>query len=337
MKLITLPCNPSDYGGYGRAVRDDLARLKIGNNDVIVIYDRKESSDDSRYEYIPRHPAISLHGIMNIARGRVWAELSKDSLRKIVNRYNIEEVFVGDTILYRAVKELFPAVKMTVRFHNLYLLPWVRVRTRKINIDLAARTLLELASRLELQILNDELANHIFISDNDANMAKLLFPNISYKVWTIEKIVAGVEPTPPGCQRLVYSGSLAAHQKCGVVEFIRGPYRKLRKRHPKTRLEIYGRRGRELESVGDNIKWCGDWKDTPVPKLDGGGLFVNPDILGAGIKYKIGDWIASGTPFISTPYGIQGYRITESPHRLIAPLDKWDTEIEKYWVKWNVG
>jgi hypothetical protein len=59
-------------------------------------------------------------------------------------------------------------------------------------------------------------------------------------------------------------------------------------------------------------------------------LFVIPDLLGGGVKVKTGDSLSLGLPFITTPFGAEGYQFSTAPGRFVADLDDWDSVIDAY-------
>jgi hypothetical protein len=64
--------------------------------------------------------------------------------------------------------------------------------------------------------------------------------------------------------------------------------------------------------------------------MDGNGLFVIPDLLGGGIKVKTGDALRQGVPFVTTPFGAEGYEFDHCEGRIVAELPDWSDRINMY-------
>ena len=65
--------------------------------------------------------------------------------------------------------------------------------------------------------------------------------------------------------------------------------------------------------------FCG--KGMPLPDS----LYINPDIIGGGIKLKLQTLIESGVPFISSVFGYEGYSkdLIDNKYVIVKELDDW--------------
>jgi hypothetical protein len=64
--------------------------------------------------------------------------------------------------------------------------------------------------------------------------------------------------------------------------------------------------------------------------LDGDALFACPDLLGGGIKIKVGDWLSWGLPIIATPFALDGYQLPQLNNMITAEIDDWEDAIIDY-------
>ena len=58
-------------------------------------------------------------------------------------------------------------------------------------------------------------------------------------------------------------------------------------------------------------------------------LYVNPDIVGGGIKLKLMDLLEGGIPFISSPFGYEGYsrNLIDERFCFVEEEDNWAQRI----------
>ena len=58
-------------------------------------------------------------------------------------------------------------------------------------------------------------------------------------------------------------------------------------------------------------------------------IYVNPDVIGGGIKLKLMNLMEEGVPFISTPFGFEGYShdLMDDRFCIVEEMDRWADRI----------
>lgn len=327
-RLLLLPISPYGLGGYNKAVLQDLERLSITDGDQIVIYDTEAKGGAENFVFLPRPVSHSFSRLLNLAKLDVSTAVSPCALKNVIDTTRVEEIFCGDVVFYKAVKALFPKHPVTVRFHNLFSLVYTRNRYRKLPIHLALKVNLFLYHRLESRILEDSLVTPIFINPVEKTLFDLLYPKKNAHVWSPSQ-VSQLIAEPPKKSNFIYFGSHAHHQTPGIKYFLDRIFKPLRKKYPLVQMHFWGKSGKKYHKPKAGIFYNGDYHGTNLPML-GDGLYINPDLLGGGIKYKIHDWLSKGAAFISTPYGVEGYMFEKSDNIIVADIESWLTILEKY-------
>jgi hypothetical protein len=327
-RLIVLPVSPLDQSGYGAAVQDDVDRLGHREGDVTVIYPHPGEPLPEGAILIPRPSRSSPRRYVNLLRLRTSTETSARQLRAAIGERSFSEIFCGEVTFYRALREIFPNQRMTVRFHNLFSLPRARQEFRKYTIDPSFRVNLALFSRLERAILRDPLVDMILIAEAERQFVKLLYPSRSVEVWNPKVVIAPRKPAPTE-PRLAYMGSLASHQRFGMQYFIDRSLPEIRRRRPEIEIHMYGKVAGSWNAPEQGVLGHG-FHEGDGPPLEGNALFACPDLLGGGIKIKIGHWLEWGLPIIATPYALDGYDLPAIDNLLVADIDDWPDRIVEY-------
>ena len=328
MRLILLPCDPDRAGGYNRVASQDLARLRPTTEDEVICYAEAEGSPPARMRYFLRPRKKSGRKFANLATGRALSDVWTSQLRAVVRSREPREIFCGDVIFYKALRAMFPGRLMTVRLHNYFTLARIRRVARRIPVDLHFRLTLELTSRLERQIMQDQLVSPIFINPEEQRLFRLAWPGRASELWPVDCKPSN-EVSHPRRARLIYFGGTGSHQACGLRRFINSNLDGLRSRHPGLELHLWGDGTERFHGPSNGVHGHGRWHGDGVP--DGGdGLFVIPDLLGGGVKVKTGDALSRGLPFITTPFGAEGYSFNPERGRMVAELDEWNPMIESY-------
>jgi hypothetical protein len=260
--------------------------------------------------------------------GRALSDVWPSQLRREVRTRDPKEIFCGDVIFYRALRAMFPERPITVRLHNYFTLARTRWRSRDIPLDLHFRLTLELTSRLERRIMRDPLVRPIFINRSEQRCFQLCWPGRSSDLWPVHCTPLETISSPQAL-RLIYFGGTGSHQACGLRHFIGNAYRRLAARRPKIEFHLWGEGTEAFDRAAPKVFGHGRWTGDGLPH-SGDGLFVIPDLLGGGVKVKTGDSLSLGLPFITTPFGAEGYQFSTAPGRFVADLDDWDSVIDAY-------
>lgn len=238
------------------------------------------------------------------------------------------EIFCGGVELYRATRAVFPTQQLTVRFHNLYSLVRSRRRILRYPVDPVFAIALATYPNLEAEIFLDPNVRLIFATEAEQAYHQLHFPGTQSEVWTMGSVPSS-DVRAPSQPRLISFGGVSFHKAAALRYFVSKVFGVIRERHPEYELHLHGQGTSKLHSPEQGVFGHGRFVGSGIPH-DGDGLFVNPDLLGGGIKVKVGDWLEWGVPFISTPFGVDGYSIERSPHRIVAPIERWEAAIPEY-------
>lgn len=327
-RLILLPISPVGSGGYNKAVSQDIQQLNICESDHIIVYNHPSQIVPNGYEYIQRPAFFSPIRIINTIRFRVSTELSKQLLEKEVKGNQYREVFCGDVMLYKAARQLFPEHDLTVRFHNLFLLSNIRQKFHKMPLNLKLRLNLKLFSKLEREILADIKVFPVFINRTESDFFQLMFPCRKSALW-FPSMNDQTFPDSPKKAALVYFGSHSHHQVPGINLVIKQVFLPLRSKYSKITLNFWGIGGRKYHDPCKGIYHHGDYAGKDLP-MKHEALFLNPDLLGGGVKFKVCDWLEKGAAFITTPFGIEGYNYKKNENIIVADIFEWRNKIEDY-------
>jgi hypothetical protein len=331
MRLILLPDHPGHGSGGAKLVKSDLARLDPQSDDIVVVRSR-DRVQSAGYDQIALPPRLSLPRITNLARFRVSAEMRRREVERYA-AYPVDDIFCGGVELYRATRSVFPNHHLTVRFHNLFWLVQSRRREHRYPVDPLFSIYLATYPTLERAIFADPEVSLIFASDADREFHALHFPETPSSVWSIETIINPTVRTPTE-PRLVHFGGASVHKTSGLRYFISKVFSDLRVRYPRLELHLHGHGTQRMDNPDKGVFGHGRFDGAGIPH-EGDGLFVNPDLLGGGIKIKVGDWLEWGVPFISTPFGVDGYSFEPSSHRMVAAIEDWHVAIPNYFA--NLG
>lgn len=239
-----------------------------------------------------------------------------------------EEIFCGGVELYRATRAVFPIQHLTVRLHNLFSLVQSRRRVRRYPVDPVFAINLATYPALEREIFLDPNVSLVFATEAEQAYHHLHFPETSSEIWTIDT-TSNPDVRIPTKQRLISFGGVSFHKAAALRYFISEVFLELRERHPGFELHLHGQGTKRLDDPARGVFGHGRFPGSGIPHK-GDGLFVNPDLLGGGIKVKVGDWLQWGVPFISTSFGVDGYSFEPSPHRIVTPIERWDAAIPEY-------
>jgi hypothetical protein len=320
---------PGEKSGYHKAAKADLQRLEPQPDDAIVAYDA--DCDDPRLHLIERASAKSPGRWIKACQLRPSHEISGRTLSNLVGTGPFESIFCGDVVFYRAVRELFPEQPIRVRFHNLFSLVASRQRLRRYPINFAFRVNLVLIPRLEQAIFRDRAVQPIFITEQERQWYKLHYSDRDSDVWSFP--AEGVQPAQrPSEAKLVIFGSMASHKVASVRYCVDKVIPRLQQRHPNIPVHLFGGGTKRFDAPDRGIYGHGFYTGDGLP-MAGEGLFLNPDLLGGGIKVKVADLLAAGVPFLSTPFGVDGYTLPDSDHLLVEEIEDWPELIEDYFKK----
>lgn len=334
MNLFLFPESPDLTGGYGIVVNSDYNKSDISDSDTVVWYtDNVESDLLEDSEHIIKRPGIiSFKRLMNLMRIRFSAELTSSDI-KFLKEQKFERIFCGDVSLYRAVRHLFPEDKITVRFHNCFSRIYRRKKQLGLRLNAKFEMDMRLLSRLEQEIFLDENVYKVFISDEDQDYYKSMTCADDCEVWGVEPDMSKAMVSRRNHsfdRKLIWFGGVESHKSKSIYVFINDVLPELRREFPNIEFHLWGKRTEQFNNPRLNIFGHGFYRGEGLPDRNDA-LYVNPDIVGGGVKIKIMTYLEEGVPFITTPFGFEGYNqdYIENHYCIVEELDQWAGVIAK--------
>lgn len=338
MDLYIFPQAACLTDGYGIAVEHAYRLLSPKEDDVVVWY-TNHRPDNIMYfrkkDYIiPKIPPLSWLSFSNIIRGRVRSELPVSKL-SFLKQYTFEHIHCDEVIFYRALRQLFPGVPMTVRFHNCFSRILFRHKLLQNNIDLKFRITLRRELCIERIIFHDMSVKKVFLLDEDRSFYTSMFGRYSdSEVWPFspnkEKALNN-RTTMINSTNLVWFGGLDSHKIASMEWFVNNVYPAVTKKIPNVCLHLFGSGTKKFENPSKRIFGHGYYngKDQ-VPMRNA--LYINPDIMGGGIKLKLMTYYEAGVPFITTFFGFEGYNheLVDGEFCMVEEADNWENVIVNY-------
>lgn len=312
MNLYVFPTNATTTNGYSIAVLSDYRKLKPAEGDVVVWYVVRDAAS-SVYRptdiTIRRPKSLSYIRIANVLNNRVSCEMTARSL-DFLRHKDVELIFCGDVVQYRVLRKLFPDRKIIVRFHNCFLRIAERIRIIDAKVGLKFQVSLKAFCELEKEIFNDNNVHKIFISEEDRNYYILMMGKVSdSEVWSFEPDRTKMQSNRKGfhfSNKIVSYGGMDIHKIDSVKWFIDAVFKDMQNALPEMEFHLWGSGTEQFNNPSRHIYGHGYYDKEGMP-FYGEALYVNPDLIGGGVKIKLLSYLESGVPFITTPYGFEGY------------------------------
>lgn len=332
--LYLFPAAPFKNGGYNIAVLSDYNRLHITENDVTVW------NQETIPDWVPKKNAHlfkpasikSRKALTNMLKGYFTQEFSMSEL-SFLKDYEFENIFCDEVIFYRTIRKMYPHKKLTVRFHNLFYRILVRNEILKIKTNKRFQGKLKILTELEKEIFNDKKVHKIFITEEDALFYQTLMASNDYEIWSFQpdkKMMKENRKPIKISHKLVWLGGVESHKTLSVKWFIENVFPYIKKTYPDTEFHLYGSCTESFDNPHQNIFGHGFYKGEDIPMKDEA-LYINPDILGGGVKIKLLTYFNNGIPFISTPFGYEGYDKSYIDNLYCNVVE------EKYWCEYIIS
>jgi hypothetical protein len=315
MNLYVFPESANIENGYRIGVRLDYERLlpKRENGDVVVWYtnDVKPIYRDTTDVVIKRSSLLSWKRFKNMLLNRLGPEMVLSELFFLKEK-NFDNIFCGDVVSYRALKKIFPKRKMQVRLHNCFSRIYDRKKLLKVSVGLKYNLVLRAAYKLEQEIFLDDMVDKTFVSEEDVNYYNLMTGANDANVWSLVHIdeakmnknrakVASWNYN----KKLFWLGGVEAHKESSINWFINSVYPIIRREMPDVEFHLWGNKTLGFNNPKNCVYGHGFYDAGGMPFF-GEGLYINPDIIGGGVKVKLKTYFEEGVPFISTPFGFEG-------------------------------
>lgn len=312
MDLYIFPEGATLTNGYGIAVEYAYNKLQPKVDDIVIWYTDLPKEKILHYResdiIIPRFGWMNIKSIKNILMSHPRVELNAKDLSFLL-KYDIENIHCDEVIFYRALRSLYPSKKLNIRFHNSYSRINCRRKIVGIKIDCKFWLTLNLFDRLEREIFRDENCNKIFLTDEDRSFYTSLYGKTSdSEVWPfIPNVESAINSRRKETlsHKLVWYGGIESHKKASVEWFIRDVYPQVKSLIPDVEFHLWGKGSELYNDVKLSIYGHGKYMNDDLPEKNS--LYVNPDIIGGGIKLKLMSLIENGAPFISSVFGYEGY------------------------------
>lgn len=327
-RLLVFPAYPSRDNGYGIAVNSDYTRLNVDKNDIIIWYATKEDKTNHGI-WLPRFSKYSYRRLLNVISRKPSTELSSDDF-KMVNVADVDEVFCGDVMFYRALRELFPNKTIHVRFHNCYARINDRVNLLGVRSSLSLSFKLNLDSfyRLEREIMRDPNVQKIFISDEDRDYYVTNFGHSKdSEVWGFAPQLELLEKNREQVDRftkVVWFGGLDSHKIDSVKWFVEEVFSTLKTKYPWLEFHLYGKGSDAFDNQSQGVYGHGFYNGYGMPYKNEA-LYINPDLTGGGVKIKLMSYFENGVTFLTSPYGYEGYprELIDNKYCFVKETDEW--------------
>lgn len=336
MNLYFLPDAANDSSGHCIEISRSLARLKPDETNSVKVWYAKKNSGKYMLKgdiYIPVQKKISIHSFYNMFRGKIHTTLSHKQL-DFLRQYKLESletVHLEDPMFYEAFRYYYPKKQINVHFHNVFLRIKTRCQILNIKVDCQYLFFLTLFSSLEKRIFRDERVKKIFICKEDADFYHEMTRNNDYEVWPVTvdcELMKKNQQAFDWGKRFVWFGGVKAHKRLSVLSFINNVFFPLKKHYPQIEFHLWGNGTKSFDNKAAKIYGHGyfDGKDFPYKNES---LYINPDLTGGGVKLKVKTYLEKGIPFISTPFGFEGYEesLIDGKYCHVVSFDQWNEYI----------
>jgi len=124
--------------------------------------------------------------------------------------------------------------------------------------------------------------------------------------------------------KLVWLGGIQDHKMGSMIWFIENVFPKVKEIIPNVEFHLWGMNTNKYDNPSQKIFGHGFYVGEDIP-FKNSALFVNPDIIGGGVKLKLKNLFENGIPFITTPFGFEGYNKNSVDGRycIVTEMDSW--------------
>ena len=247
----------------------------------------------------------------------LWQAIA-DSLQR--NEYDLVHCFGGISVYeYAPLYPHLPRLITPYESHALFL------RSAARQGDLSARLQMPIARRFE-RFMFTPFDRTVVISDVDAAMLRDLQPALRVAVIPNGIDLAQFRPSATSRDRntLIFVGNFAyAPNQDAARLLIEQVLPAVREKLPEAQLQLVGANPPDwLRALAnEHIEVTGRVPDV-APYLSGAGAFVCPLRIGAGLKNKVLEALAMGTPVAATQLSVDGIAVQHGESALIAPVDQ---------------
>ncbi len=332
MDLYLFPQSATNMCGYRIGVKYAFNRLQPTKDDLVIWYTNDKIDPNRRKEdiVIPRVGMGSIKQIKNILLNHPRTEVNLSDLSFLKGKH-FDHIHCDDVLFYRSIRSLFPSQKIDLRFHNCFTRILDRKHVLGMSLNLRFEFSLMEYKQLEREIFRDKNVYKIFISNEDRDYYTMMTGQNDCCTWTYqlneEKAKANRSEFAFE-NKLVWFGGVESHKFVSVRWFVNEVFGKLRLVIPDIEFHLWGSGTEQFNDEVKGIFGHGIYENSDMP-LKGKALYVNPDIIGGGVKLKIQSYYENGIPFITTPFGYEGYSkdIIDNKYCSVIPMNDWVDKI----------
>jgi hypothetical protein len=129
-------------------------------------------------------------------------------------------------------------------------------------------------------------------------------------------------------RKIVWFGGIESHKTQSICWFINDIFKEVRKKIPDMEFHLYGNNTKKFSNPINGIYGHGHYAGKEFP-MKSNALFINPDIIGGGIKLKLITYLNEKVVFLSTPFGFEGYdkELIDGKYCIVKEPDRWTETI----------
>ncbi|WP_026837171.1 hypothetical protein [Gillisia sp. JM1] len=328
MKNIWLfPERVAEDNGYSLVVKQDFEESKVKESDIQIYY----SSSDLELEYpsifIKRQNILGTKRIINLLNFEPTSNIHHSQLKFLesIPSSEIAKIFCGDVIFYQALRKLFPEKQITVRLHNCFSRILVRKRMMNLKVGLPFLYNLRSISKVEQEIFRDPNVFIIFLSQEDLSFYKSVVSKENAMLSAVKlNLPKSGRVSLKSINKIVWFGGIESHKKDSIDWFIKQVFLPLRTKFPNLEFHLFGKNTVNFTKEKEEIFGHGIYHGNGFPFKENS-IYINPDIIGGGVKIKIKTYIENNIRFISSPYGFEGYSKTliDQKEVIVQPENNW--------------
>lgn len=342
MNLYLFPEVISDFDGYGIAVKQGYQKLNPKEEDLVIWYTKKKDIPFlKKNDIVIDKSKITLKKrLLNVLKCSPSTQLNYNDL-KFLKKYEFNEIHCDEILFFKALRQIYPEKHITVRLHNNFSRIYTRYKMlNNIKIDWKFKLILFLCRNVEKYIMNDKNSHKIFLTEEDKDYYTQTFGiKTDSEVWSFpldsKKIIDARQENPILKKKLIWFGGIDPHKESSVYWFIKKVYIPLKKEIPELEFHLWGRGTKIFSDSSKNIFGHGFYDGHDFPDKEG--LYINPDLLGGGIKLKVLSYLNEGQPFISTQFGFEGYSedLIDEKFCIVKDASEWNDTIYNYFNNYS--
>lgn len=333
---MVAPQRPGYRSGYGLAIQSLLQVLSAEWDQISLLCfsPSKPKMDDDRGPTIrwvnpaPQSPLFRFIRSLGTNRPAVaWRAHSvinrvDAALRELEHRVGWDRVLLedlGSALIWKALAR--PLEGTHVRLHNVMADAFLGL-AREGPVWRRWAWTLEVA---KIRRWEEALLRHFpsvsVLSNDDRDRVASLYGRTHLSVIPVSVELDRYSRVPVGSgSRVGYIGSADARKGHGLKAFIRRVWPRIIEKFPSAELVLAGRGTKELTEATEHVVGLGEVSDD-VEVLSQCQVFVNPQLVGSGVKLKSLVALAAGRCLLSYPEDVRGLPGVAGRHYLVAATE----------------